>query len=120
MDFKSVASLSLFLVGTVLANYFFKSGAMTMGPLSFSFDTLLRAVTTPAVIAGVVMYGLAAVAWFVALSLVPLNIAVSVSALVYVFVILLALLIFKETIPLDRWAGIALVTLGMLLIGRTA
>ena len=77
-------------------------------------------MTSPPVLIGAALYFAAAIAWFASLSMVPLNIAISVSAFVYVGVVLLAYLAFHEPIPLARWAGIALIALGMFVIGRTA
>jgi drug/metabolite transporter (DMT)-like permease len=120
MPVKSVLFLSAFFVCTLLANFFFKHGAMALAPFTFSWDTLRTALTTPPVLIGAGLYFAAAVAWIASLSLVPLNIAISVSAFVYVGVVLLAWLAFHEPIPAARWAGIALIALGMFVIGRTA
>lgn len=119
VDVKSLSALGIFMLGTVLANYCFKIAATNFGDMSFSGDTLMKAASTPYIWFGVIAYALAAVAWFVSLSLVPLNIAVSVSAFVYVIIILVAWLVFQEEVPLSRWFGIGMITFGMILIGRT-
>jgi len=120
MPVKSIVFLSIFFVCTVLANFFFKHGALAIAPVSFSLETVRAALMSPPVLLGAALYFAAAVAWIVSLSMVPLNIAISVSAFVYVGVVLVAWLAFHEPIPLVRWAGIALIALGMLVVGRTA
>lgn len=112
--------LSVFFVFTLAANFFFKQGAAGLAPFTFSVDTLRAALANTPIWIGAAFYLAAAVAWLAALSIVPLNIAVSVSALLYIGIVLLAALAFHEPIPLIRWAGIALVALGLFVIGRTA
>ena len=120
MDSKGAFLLSVFFVFTLVANFFFKQGASSLAPFTFSMDTLRVALASPQIWIGSAFYLAAAVAWLAALSMVPLNIAVSVSALLYIGIVLLAALVFHESIPLLRWGGIALIALGMLVIGRTA
>jgi len=119
VDVRSLIALVLFMVTTVLANFFFKAAASDFGAMSLSSDTFMKALSTPYVWFGVIAYGVAAVAWFVSLSLVPLNIAISVSAFVYVLIILVAWLVFQEYVPLSRWFGIGMIIFGMIIIGRS-
>lgn len=120
MASKGVIFLSIFFVCTLFANFFFKQGALSVGPLTLSMETLVAALSNPAVLIGTVLYIVAAVAWFVSLSIVPLNIAVSVSTFLYVGIVFMAYLAFHEAIPPARWAGIALIAIGMYVVGRTA
>lgn len=117
---KGLLALAVFFICTVGANFCFKSGATALHPLRLSLETLTAAATSPYVVAGVTLYSVAAVAWFVALSLVPLNIAISVSASIYLVVVLMSFFLFGEAIPPLRWVGIASVAFGMLIVGRTA
>jgi drug/metabolite transporter (DMT)-like permease len=112
--------LSVFVIATVLANFFFKCGAQALGPMTLTSRTLTGALNSPFVLAGVALYSVAAVTWIVALSIVPLNIAISVSAFVYVGIVLMAALVFGEMIPPMRWAGIGFIFLGMAVIASTA
>lgn len=116
---KGAFMLAGFVVLTLLGNYFFKRGAMEMAPISLSAASLKAAFASFNVWAGAAFYGLAAVFWFVSLSLVPLNIAITVSACIYVVVVLMAAIIFGEPMPMVRWAGIGLVFAGLVTIGRT-
>lgn len=120
MTTKSIIFLSVFFVCTLFANFFFKQGAVAIGPVTFSMESLTAAFSSPAVLIGAAFYLVAAIAWFVSLSVVPLNIAVSVSALLYVGIIFIAHLAFHEPIPPARWIGIVLIAIGIYVIGRTA
>jgi drug/metabolite transporter (DMT)-like permease len=116
---KGILALSGFLAFTLLGNFFFKRGATDLMPVTLSLGTVVAAVHSVAVWLGVIFYGLAAVFWFVSLSLVPLNLAITVSACVYVLVVMMAFLIFGEPIPLVRWAGIGMIFFGLVVVGRT-
>jgi drug/metabolite transporter (DMT)-like permease len=112
--------LLVFFITTVLANFCFKYGAQTLGPLTLSPRTLTTALGSPFVLIGATLYAVAAVTWIVALSIVPLNIATSVSAFVYVGIVIMAALVFGEIIPPMRWAGITFIVIGMVIIAITA
>lgn len=116
---NGIIALAAFVVLTVFGNLFLKRGALELSPLGFNVDTLIAAVKSGNVWLGVVLYSFAAVSWFVSLSLVPLNLAITVSACIYVLVVLMAFFIFQEAIPPLRWTGIAIVFSGLIVIGRT-
>lgn len=116
---KGVAALAAFVVLTLLGNFYFKRGAMELSPLSMSVATLQQALQSANVWLGALCYGMAAVCWFVALSLVPLHLAITVSASVYIIVVLMAAFVFHEFVPVARWIGVAIVFTGLFVIGRT-
>ena len=116
---KSAFLLTGFVIFTLLGNYFFKRGAGEVAPLSFDLDKLVAAICTLSVWGGITFYGLAAIFWFASLTTVPLNLAITVSACIYVVVILMAFVIFQEPIPPMRWTGIALIFTGLVIVGRT-
>lgn len=117
---RGVIFLLVFFITTVLANFCFKYGAQTLGPITLTPRTLIAALSSPFVLGGATLYAVAALAWIVALSIVPLNIATSVSAFVYVGIIIMAELVFGEIIPPMRWAGISFIVMGMIVIAITA
>ena len=120
MASRSIVSLAIFFVCTLLGNFFFKQGALAIGPVALTIESFKAAASSASIWAGTALYAVSAVAWLASLSTVPLNIAISVSAFIYVGVVLMAALAFHESIPMLRWAGIALVAAGMLVIARTA
>ena len=75
-----------------------------------------RALCQPYVIAGTVMSAIFYFALLAALSWTGVTIAYSLTALEYAFAGLLAVSFLKEAVPPIRWAGIALVTVGVILV----
>lgn len=57
-------------------------------------------------------------AWMWLLTFVPLGIATPMLGASYITVAMASRWLFKETIDKSRWAGIALILLGLALIGR--
>ncbi len=55
--------------------------------------------------------------WFLALKLVPLSVAMPFMAVAYVTVAFASKALFREAITPRRWLGIALVVIGVVLIG---
>jgi drug/metabolite transporter (DMT)-like permease len=86
------------------------------GPLS----TLLVAFRSPLVWLGLALYGLGALAWILVLTRLDLSLAYPFLALNFVLIAIVSRLFLGETIPALRWAGIAVICLGILLIARSA
>jgi drug/metabolite transporter (DMT)-like permease len=76
-----------------------------------------RALCNPWVIVGTVMSAVFYFLFLAVLSWAEVSVAVPLTALEYVIVAVLGVLILKETIPPARWAGIVLVVAGVILIG---
>ncbi|MEK9970347.1 MAG: EamA family transporter [Ferrovibrio sp.] len=116
---KSAIFLTCFVTCTLLGNLFFKRSAGEIASLGIGYDTLGILLRSGNAWFGVFFYGLAAAFWLLSLTVTPLNIAVSISACVYVLVVLLAFFFFNEAIPPARWAGMGLVFLGLIVIGSS-
>ena len=78
------------------------------------FDAGLAA--QPGVWAGLGAYGVATVLWLYALSRLPLAVAYPLQALAYALGVFAARWIFHEPVPTLRWAGVALIILGVALV----
>lgn len=78
--------------------------------------TLLNVLTSPGVYIGGFMYVIATGIWFVILNNLKLSVAYPLQSFAYVIGIVAAWLIFSETIPVTRWAGAAVILLGVWLI----
>ncbi len=76
-------------------------------------------VATPAIYAGLFLFGLSALVWLVVLSRASLSFAYPFAALTYVLILLFDLFILDETVPPLRWAGVALIVAGIFLVSRT-
>lgn len=78
--------------------------------------TLAIALRDPRVIGGFLAYGFSTVLWLVVLSRLDLSVAYPIGAWGYV-VVTIAAVIAGEQVPPSRWAGVALIVLGILLVG---
>ena len=80
---------------------------------------VLRAVLTPHVLLGLVLCGMSAGLWLVVIS--PggwaLSYAYPMIAVSYVAVVLLSRALFRESVMPMQWLGIAMICLGVFLVG---
>jgi drug/metabolite transporter (DMT)-like permease len=76
-----------------------------------------HALTNPYVVAGTAGNALFYFLFVAVLSWTDVTVALPLTALEYAFAAVLSVLILKEVVPPLRWTGIALVILGVILIG---
>ena len=106
----SVASAS---VGQVM----FKKGLLMTGEITLRSSVvgeLSKMILQPLVFFGLVLYVVSTILWLLALSKTTLSFAYPFTALTFALVMLSARVIFQEPIPMWRYAGIALICLGIL------
>jgi multidrug transporter EmrE-like cation transporter len=86
-------------------------------------DGLLSLVITilqsPLILLGLVFYAVGALAWIAVLQRMDLGYAYPFLALNFVLITLASGLFLGEPVPLLRWAGIALIAAGILVVART-
>jgi len=76
-------------------------------------------IATPAIYAGLFLFGLSALVWLVVLSRASLSFAYPFAALTYVLILLFDLFILDQRVPPLRWAGVAFIVAGIFLVSRT-
>jgi drug/metabolite transporter (DMT)-like permease len=116
-----------FILFTVMTNaaaqLMLKHGMMTLGPLSFSADTLVQRVFqivfSPWVFLGLTTFVISMASHLYVLSKVELSFAYPFLSLAYVAVALFAFFIFKEDLNAWRIAGIAFICAGTVLIAQS-
>jgi drug/metabolite transporter (DMT)-like permease len=79
--------------------------------------TLLDSAREPRLWAGLALFGISAVFWLVVLSKVPLSFAYPFVGLSYIVIVLVARVVLHEHVPLLRWVGVAVVALGIAIVG---
>jgi drug/metabolite transporter (DMT)-like permease len=77
-----------------------------------------HALCNPNVIGGTVLNAIFYFLFLAALSWTGVTVALPLTAIEYGFAALLAIVILKENVPPIRWAGIALIVIGVILIAR--
>lgn len=75
---------------------------------------------SPWVVAGVLIYIVEIVVWLRILAEVPLSIAFPIASLNFLGVTLASAVILKEPVGRKQWFGAALITVGVVVVARTA
>jgi drug/metabolite transporter (DMT)-like permease len=105
----------LFMIScTVIANLLLKTGASGIG---FGEPGLIHRLFSWRIMAGLGFFGAAALLYLLILSWIPLNVAQSFTAAQFVLVILASWVVLSEPINLTQWVGIALITIGIIVVG---
>ena len=77
-------------------------------------------VTSPLLMLGLALYGIAAIVWIIVLSRVDLSYAYPLAGLGFIQTVLLSYLFLGETISTERLFGTLLIAAGCFLVGSTA
>ncbi|MBZ9653210.1 EamA family transporter [Phyllobacterium lublinensis] len=114
----------LFTVTTnAAAQVMLKYGMITLGPVSFSADTIIQRVFqivfNPWVFAGLFTFVISMASHLYVLSKVDLSFAYPFLSLAYVAVALFAWAVFKEELGTFKIAGIAFIMVGTILIAQS-
>ena len=83
------------------------------------FASALRVAREPFVWGGLVLFALSAAVWIVVLSRTALSFAYPFAALTYVLILLADRVLLNVDVPVMRWAGVAFIITGIVLISRT-
>jgi drug/metabolite transporter (DMT)-like permease len=107
------------------AQLLLKAGASSVGQISMSagmpalWRTGLGLARHPGILGGLACYVVSVVVWIVALSRVPVSVAYPMLSIGYVVNAGLAWWLFGEDVNLQRWAGIFVILIGVLLVARS-
>jgi len=122
----TLQGLTLVLVSagcTAVANLMLRRGVLAAGapslaPANFKHGALALA-HQPLFIAGVLLYGLAALIWFQVLSLESLSTSYPLLvSFTFLLVTVGAAVFFHEAVTVQKIAGIAIIVLGIVLVSR--
>ncbi len=122
VTFMSIVML-LVSVGFSVAGHVTLSAAMQQvgrigrAEVSAPWQTLLQAARYPKLWLGLFLFGISSLFWLVVLSRVPLSVAYPFVGLSYVIIVFLARFALHEQVPPLRWAGVTLVSLGIVVVG---
>jgi multidrug transporter EmrE-like cation transporter len=112
---------SVFL--NVLGQLSIKKGALLKGPLDIQphhiLSTVYHAFSSPFIILGLVLYGISAFFWIIALSRVELSFAYPVLSLGYILIMVLSSWLFQEHLNTLRIMGTLSVVIGLCLIFKS-
>lgn len=100
------------------AQVLIKKGAGALGPNAGIVQTALAMILTPALFAGYSMYGVSTVLLVLALRHGQLSLLYPVFAMTYVWVTILSVVVFHESMNPFKLAGIAVIVGGIAVLGK--
>jgi drug/metabolite transporter (DMT)-like permease len=118
-----IVLLAMSVVCDVSGQLCFKRGAdgMAWAPGSFRPTVFIRSVVAARWLwFGIGIYAVELVVWLSILARVPLSLAYPLNSLNYCGVLVASRLLLRETIPMRRWLGAAIITLGVVIVGAAA
>ncbi|MDI6731378.1 MAG: EamA family transporter [Candidatus Margulisbacteria bacterium] len=114
-----IAGVSILLA--VTGQLLMKKGMLLFG--TFQVTNLLSKVIpmflNPYVFLGFVCFGLSSIFWLIVLSRLEISLVYPMVSVAYVLVAIASWFFFKENLTLVRWAGIAVILMGVFLISRS-
>jgi len=119
----------VWILGGVLLNaiaqLLLKAGAASVGQISMAagvpalWRTALNLAQHPGIVGGLACYVVSVVFWIVALSRVEVSMAYPMLSIGYVLNAALAWWLFGEQVTGQRWLGIAVIIVGVILVARS-
>lgn len=76
----------------------------------------LSVLFSPLILLGLAAYGVATILWLYVLSKLPLSVAYPLQSVAYVLGIVVAMWVFKEYIPPNRWVGAGVLLAGIAIL----
>lgn len=127
---SSIISFGLLFVSVIFAiagQFTLKSamdpdriGRIGTAQVSRPMDTVTRALKEPRLWVGLTLFGVSALFWLIVLSRVPLSVAYPIVGLSYIIVVAIARVFLHEQVPPLRWVGVAVVAVGIALVGLSS
>ncbi|MHC1686990.1 MAG: multidrug resistance protein [Methanothrix sp.] len=116
-------AIVIIIIGVIFAAFgqvSWKLGMNQAGQISsFNVTALSTVLMNPYVLLGFVMYGLSTIFWLIALSKKDLSFVYPFISLTYIFVLVLSNLVLKESVGLNKIAGMLAITIGLIIISRS-
>ncbi|SFB35977.1 EamA family transporter [Clostridium frigidicarnis] len=103
--------LTINIILLVLGQTLWKIGVKKVS-MELSIKGLIEIMKNPYILGGLFIYGFATIIWLYILSKEELSMVYPIQSLCYVLTLLIAIILFKESIPLTRWVGVGFIVLG--------
>jgi uncharacterized membrane protein len=122
---KTIVVMLLAITAGTIGDILLAKGMKELGDISAMnlrtiLDTVVRAITNPKLMCGTAMLAVFFFLWLAVLSWEDLSVALPMQALNYVLVAVLAKYYLHEQVSPLRWAGIVLVSIGVMMITRSS
>jgi len=121
---KAIILILLSVVIGTIGQICIKGAMLRVGPVTFgSFAQVINGswqiIQQPLIGVAIPLYATGFIIWAAALSHLQLSFAYPLLAIGYLINPLAAMLIYNEQIPPLRWVGIAIIMVGIVLVGRS-
>jgi len=83
-----------------------------------SLTDILKLLSSIYSIAAITLYVGATLLWLYILTRMPLSHAYPIQALAFPLVVIFSTFLFQEAVPINRWVGVGLIILGVLIASR--
>jgi drug/metabolite transporter (DMT)-like permease len=117
LDRITLVMVALSVAMSVTAQLSLRTGMQGFSDVT-GLDLVAGAIRTPAIWAGLALYGFATITWVAVLSRIDLAVAYPLASMNYVFVTLFSWLVLNERVPALRWLGVLSIFLGVLVVAR--
>jgi uncharacterized membrane protein len=118
---KTLLLTAIAVLSNVLGNFALSRGMREVGPLvTVSIGSLLSPLLNAWVAGGVCLLAVWLVSQLSLLSWADLSYVIPLTASSYVLTALLGALVLREYVSTAHWIGIGLISLGVMLVGKTA
>lgn len=112
----------LFAIGILIGSIgaiFLKIGSGNIMPFTFSLKWITGIVANLYLMAGFLLYFLAAGVWIYLMTKLPVSFVQPILALTYAVTPILAMIFLKEYVSAIRWLGISVIIIGVFIISRS-
>ena len=120
---KSILLILLSIGIAVGGQVLLKLGMNKIGPIAINSMSavgklFIGVFKSPLVLIGLFLYVISAAIWLIVISAVDLSFAYPFIGLTYVLILLVSKFVLKEDVNPIRWAGAAIITIGVVVISR--
>ena len=113
MQFKIIFLTLLTVACGVAGQALFKYGAQ--GQNINDIQAMIKILLSPAIFIAAVLYAASIMTWLYVLSKAALNHVYPIQALAFPLVLIVSIFLFKESVPINRWIGVALIFAGVII-----
>ncbi|MEA3378962.1 MAG: EamA family transporter [Nanoarchaeota archaeon] len=115
---KSLKLIFISIILVTIGAVFLKVGANDIGTISMANlkNSTYLIITNPYIFCGAALYILSSLAWLLAISKTDLSKAYPLMALGYALIPIASWILFNETMSTVRWAGIAIIFTGVMVM----
>lgn len=120
---KNILLILLSVGLAVFGQFFLKKGMLDIGQIPFNVSTpfflIGRIFSNFKLFLGFALFGLSSIVWLVVLSRVQLSFAYPMVSIGYILTLLISWKYLGETISPVRWAAVAVICLGVVLLAKS-